>query len=556
MGNREKRRLAMLHSFGLGPGQREPSLDALAEMAASTAEVPVGLVSLVDTDHLLIAGTFGFEESVVDRNDSFCTHALIEPNRTFWITDASSDPRFHDSRYVVGAPHVRFYAGVPLSVNEEIVGTLSVLGPQPRDTDDRLLGLLELLGRACETVLSQRHRSSALRQALTASADALIDCDPKGCITAWSDGATRLFGYTADEALGADVTLIIPESYRVAHQEGMGRWRESGAARLGRRLELPSVRKDGSELDIELWMSITQDQGLTRVHANIRDISERRSHALELARAEDEARELQSQLHHVWRINALGEMAASLAHELNQPLTAATTYLYAAKSAIGRSDLVDISAQDPLEKAAAQLLRAGSIIRHMREFLVDDARGLGSERVSVMLADLNGMLTLLGKDKNVAIEMAVEDENDAVLADRVQIQQVILNLARNGAEATDGGLGARVRITGRARSATTYEIVVDDSGSGMSPEELERSFRSVSSGKASGMGLGLNITRKIIESHGGTLSVERSSLGGAALAFNLIRDVAVPAQSRPTLRTGLINDASGLKSLLSRRFEN
>jgi len=521
MGIREKRRLAMLHSFGLVAGQRDPSLDALAKMAASTAEVSVGLVSLVDTDHLLIAGAFGFEESVVDRNDSFCTHALIEPDRTFWITDASSDPRFNDSRYVVGAPHVCFYAGVPLRVNEEIVGTISVVGPQPRGIDDRLLALLELLGRTCETVLSERHRSSALRQALTASADALVDCDPEGCITAWSDGATRLFGYTADEALGADVTLIIPEPYRAAHQNRMNRWRESGAARLGRRLELPSVRKDGSEVDIELWMSITQHQGLTRVHANIRDISERRSQALELARAEDEARELQSQLHHVWRINALGEMAASLAHELNQPLTAAATYLYSAKSAILRSALVDISVQEPLEKAKAQLLRAGSIVRHMRGFLVDDTRGLASERVSAMLADLDEMLTLLGKDKNVAIEMAVEDENDAVLADRVQIQQVIVNLVRNGVEASEGVEGARVRGTGRGRSTTGYEIVVEDSGRGLSPEDFQRSFRPFSSRKPSGMGLGLTITRKIIESHGGTLSVERSPLGGAALAFQL-----------------------------------
>ena len=520
----EVRRLAMLQSLGLSPGQRDESLQALATLAADLAGAPIGLVCLIDSARVSVVAAEGFEGSQIDHRDSFCSHALLEPDDALWVEDAQLDERFQTSRYVLGPPHARFYAGVPLKVNGEMVGTVCVLGSQARPCDAALIEKLGLIGRACEAELSERHRTGALRQALSASADALIDCDPEGLITGWSPGAQKLFGFSAKEALGAEVTLIIPEGHKQAHRDGMKHWRESGDARLGRRLELPAVKSDGSELDIELWMSVSHDNGLTRVHANIRDISERRALAREAVRAEIQSRDLQLQIHQVWRLNSLGEMAASLAHELNQPLAAATTYLHAARVASEKAGLLQGSAARPLELAQSQLLRAGAIIRRMRELLIDDTRSLQAERASEMLADLDGLLRLIESDMGVSLEIRIDDHQDRVRADRIQFQQAIVNLVRNAAEAVRGRPDGRVVVSGRPRSETAFEFRIEDNGPGLEPEEFEMVFRPLTTTKTSGMGLGLSVTRTIIERHGGSLIVERSAMGGAAFSFELMRE--------------------------------
>jgi two-component system sensor kinase FixL len=521
--NVEVRRVAMLQSLGLVPGQRDESLQVLASLAANLADAPTGLVCLIDSDRIFVVGAAGFDPSLIDRDDSFCSHVLLQPGDALWIADALDDTRFKCSRYVVGPPNARFYAGVPLKVNGEMVGTLCVLGPRPRDRDPALLARLALIGRACEAELAERHRTGAVRHALAASADALVDCDPEGRVTAWSEGAEGLFGFTPEEALGAEITLIIPEAHKDNHRLGMRRWRESGAARLGRRLELPAVRRDGSELDIELWMSVSHNNGLTRVHANIRDISERHAQMREAVRAEARARDLQLQLHQVWRLNSLGEMAASLAHELNQPLTAATVYLHAAKGVLEKAGPIPKAAGLPLDRVKEQLLRAGSIIWRMRELLADDTRSLRTERVGEMLTDLHGLLRLIEGDMGVVIEIRIEDPQDEVQADRVQFQQAIVNLVRNAAEAARDRRDGRVVVIGRARSGTAFELRIEDNGPGLEPEELERVFRPLTTTKTSGMGLGLSVTRTIIERHGGSLFVERSAMGGAAFVFELQR---------------------------------
>ena len=217
----------MLRSLGLLPGQRDESLKALASLAANLAEAPIGMVCLLDSDCIFVVGAVGFEPSLIERETSFCSHVLLRPSAPLWIADARDDERFQTSPYVVGPPKVRFYAGVPLRVNGEVVGTLCVLGSEPRARDAGLLARLELVGRACETELAERHRTGAVRHALAASADALVDCDPEGLVTAWSAGAERLFGFTRNEAVGSDITLIIPKAHRANHRDGMRRWRRT-----------------------------------------------------------------------------------------------------------------------------------------------------------------------------------------------------------------------------------------------------------------------------------------------------------------------------------------
>ena len=249
---------------------------------------------------------------------------------------------------------------------------------------------------------------------------------------------------------------------------------------------------------------------------------------LSLAHAADaHARDLHAQLNRVWRLNSLGEMAATLAHELNQPLSAATTYLHASQVDIERAGLMGQSASRTIELAKAQILRAGAIIRRMRELLAHQARSLGAERVGAMVADLAGVLSMIERAGGVQIEIQIDDVNDRVRADRIQFQQAMVNLIRNGVEALAGTPDPRLRITGSVRNENEFRIVVEDNGVGIAAEKIDTIFRPLMTTKAGGMGLGLSVTRTIVESHGGVLQVEKSVLGGAAFSFCLMREQEV-----------------------------
>lgn len=240
--------------------------------------------------------------------------------------------------------------------------------------------------------------------------------------------------------------------------------------------------------------------------------------------ADARARDLHAQLNRVWRLNSLGEMAAALAHELNQPLTAATNYLHASQTAAEKAGVMGQAVSQTIELAKSQLLRAGAIIRRMRELLAHETRSLGIERVAPMIADMHGVLGMIERDASVVIEYRIDDLNDRVRAERIQFQQAMINLIRNAVEALEGQDDRRVRIVGRATSEDHYEMRVEDNGLGIDADALDTIFRPLMTTKSAGMGLGLSVTRTIVESHGGSLSVERSEMGGAAFAFSLLRE--------------------------------
>ncbi|MDP3801773.1 MAG: ATP-binding protein [Phenylobacterium sp.] len=243
--------------------------------------------------------------------------------------------------------------------------------------------------------------------------------------------------------------------------------------------------------------------------------------------ADERARTLHLQLSRVWRLNSLGEMAASLAHELNQPLTAAATYLEAGQIDLRGAGPMGENASRTIGLAKSQLLRAGGIIRHMRELLAHESRGLAGERVSSMVVDLKGVFAMIERSEDVRIDVRVDDRADRVRAERIQFQQAMVNLVRNAADALVGRPNPRIMIVGRPLSDDQYEVRVEDNGSGIPPEELETIFRPMMTTKTGGMGLGLSVTRTIVESHGGALGVERSDLGGAAFSFSLMREQAL-----------------------------
>ena len=240
--------------------------------------------------------------------------------------------------------------------------------------------------------------------------------------------------------------------------------------------------------------------------------------------ADERARDLHTQLNRVWRLNSLGEMAASLAHELNQPLTAAATYLRASQVDVEKAGLRGGAASQTIELAKAQLLRAGGIIRRMRELLAHESRSLGVERAASMVADLKGVFGLIEGAGGIRIDVSMDEVNDQVRAERIQFQQALVNLVRNAADAVSGQPEPRIAVVGRALSDEHYEVRVEDNGPGVPDGKLDTIFRPLMTTKTFGMGLGLSVTRTIVESHGGVLTVNRSELGGACFSFTLLRE--------------------------------
>lgn len=362
--------------------------------------------------------------------------------------------------------------------------------------------------RALSRSLAQRNQ---MLDAILASAP-IITVDDGGRIRFMSDSARAILG-APDAAPDRPVADFVPGFSLGDAAEGEG---EGDADRIwtGR-------RPDGTKYPLRIQLGVMpHNPDGDHATLSLTDLTQAQA-------ADARARELHTQLNRVWRLNSLGEMAASLAHELNQPLSAAATYLHAGQSEMERAGLMGQSAARSIDLAKSQLLRAGAIIKRMRELLAHESRSLGVESVGAMLADMHGVLGMLQREGEVIIEVDIDETDDRVRAERIQFQQAVLNLVRNAVEALRGQADGRVRITGRPVSDDLFEMRVEDSGPGIDAGELDTIFRPLMTTKASGMGLGLSVTRTIVESHGGTLNVARSELGGAAFSFSLMREGAL-----------------------------
>jgi C4-dicarboxylate-specific signal transduction histidine kinase len=247
-----------------------------------------------------------------------------------------------------------------------------------------------------------------------------------------------------------------------------------------------------------------------------------------LRRAKDNAdrlAETQAHLVQVARLNSVGEMAGSLAHELNQPLTAITNYLSAAQQLLAR-DAANPRVGELMQKAADQAMRAAQIVARVRanvdrgeiETTQQSLTGLVQEAVDVAVASS-------GRD-GVAIRYEFDRGADTVMADRIQVQQVVLNLVRNAVEAMAASPRRELRIGSHAGAPGFLDVHVADTGPGIAPEVADRLFQPFVSGKADGMGVGLSISRNIIEAHGGKMWASRNDDGGATFHFSLPLAVA------------------------------
>jgi two-component system sensor kinase FixL len=360
-------------------------------------------------------------------------------------------------------------------------------------------------------------RAAHLKSILDSIPEAMIVIDIHGNIQSFSTTAERLFGHLADDVIGKNVKILMPSPYREGHDGYLNRYLRTGEKRIiGIGRVVVGQRKDGSTFPMELAVGEMHVRDQRFFTGFIRDLTERQQ-------TEARLQELQAELVHMSRLTAMGEMASALAHELNQPLSAISNYMKGSRRLLeNRAGEGDVQLlRDAMDKAGEQALRAGQIIRRLRDFV---ARGETERRVEDVkkLVEEASALALVGaKDRGVRVTFAFAPGVDFVLADKVQIQQVLLNLIRNAIEAMEDTQRRELTISTAQAESNMVKITVADTGTGIAPDISAQLFQPFVTTKRQGMGVGLSISRTIIEAHGGSITAGPAPGGGTVFQFTL-----------------------------------
>ena len=401
-----------------------------------------------------------------------------------------------------------------------------------RDEDGRILrwyGLSEDIQSQLDTDSARRDAEERYRLALRATRDAMWDHDFVEGVIDWSDNAASILGLdetflgrTRDgwwaDRLHSEDRKTVTRSLREAIDGDARQW--SGTYRFR--------RDDGAYADMVDRGFIIRDSGGRAVRAvgAMTDLTERH-------RAEAEIARMQAELVHVSRLSAMGAMASTLAHELNQPLTALANYISGAKRIVEREGIGDPHLADALISAEIGALRAGEIVRRLRELVSRGAVSVAVEHLPKLIEDAGVLAFVDEQVRGVRHRIELDPEAQFVRADRIQIQQVLINLIRNAVEALDGRAEREVIVSTHVAPSDMVEVRVADTGAGIDPDDLDNLFSEFMTTKSGGMGVGLPISRTIVEAHGGKIRAENRPGGGALFRFTLPRAEPPKARARP-----------------------
>jgi two-component system, LuxR family, sensor kinase FixL len=356
--------------------------------------------------------------------------------------------------------------------------------------------------------------SALLRSILETVPDAMVVIDHLGIVQSFSTAAERLFGYSPSEICGHNVKLLMPSPYREQHDGYLHRYLTTGERRIiGIGRVVVGLRKDGSTFPMELSVGEVNQSGRRLYTGFVRDLTERQQ-------TDRRLQELQDGLLHVSRLRSMGQMAAALAHELNQPLAATSNYIRAALRLLDPAKPNLPRARHAMELAAQQTLRSGEIIRRLRAFVARGEVARKPESVAKLIEEACALALVGAKEHGIKVMISIDRDLPPAIVDRVQIQQVLLNLIRNAMEAMETCAVRELSVSTGIKDAAVL-ISVTDTGKGISPEVEPRLFQPFVTTKAEGMGIGLSVCRTIVEAHGGRLWAEPNAAGGTIFRFTL-----------------------------------
>lgn len=400
------------------------------------------------------------------------------------------------------------------------------------DTDDHS-------GQVKSDGTDEGDRDALLRAIIETSPDGLITIDEEGSILSFNPAAETMFGFDAADVIGKNVNYLMPSPYREAHDGYMTRYHETGERRIiGIGRQVLAQRKDGDVFPIDLAVGEIQLANCRRFAGFIRDASAR--HA-----AEQSVDELRNELLHVSRLSELGEMASALAHELNQPLTAIINYLEACRRLLERSEeagqrqtALPDQVESLMKKTSDQAHRAGRIIQQLRKFIRKGETERLPAPINAVVREAAELAMVGSRQQAISVDFEMADDLPEIMIDRVQIQQVIINLVRNSIDALisetlfcEMGRRALTVRTGRPDGGAV-RIDIIDTGPGLPKEVEERLFQPFVTTKSGGIGIGLSICKTIVDAHGGKLWATANPGGGTIFHMSL------PIDQEPADRSG------------------
>ena len=392
-------------------------------------------------------------------------------------------------------------------------------------------GEIYAIGGAVTDITDRKREESALRYSeenyrlvVETAPDAVISIDERGAILFANPATVRIFGYDPTELIGKPLTVLMPEFLRKLHEKGFSRYLATGQRHINwQGTELTALGKNGQEFPVEISFGELSRDGHKVFTGFIRDISERKQ-------AQQALQMTQMELARVSRLTTMGELAASIAHEVNQPLTAVTNNSSACLRLLAADNLKPEVLHRALEEIVADGNRASAVVARIRGFI----KKAPAEKNKLDMNDvIQEVLALADRElyeNRVLLERQLTKALPLVLADRVQMQQVLLNLIMNGIE-------AMIPVTDQPRSLWVESRVdesgdvlvsVRDSGTGLG-SGADRVFTPFFTTKANGMGMGLSISRSLVENHGGRLWAVPNSPIGAVFSFTLPVSSGSPA---------------------------
>ena len=351
---------------------------------------------------------------------------------------------------------------------------------------------------------------------VTNAVDGIITINSKGIVKSLNPAAERMFGYLEDEIISKNISTLMPSDHASEHDGYIAKYLDTGEAKIiGIGREVEGKRKDGTHIPLHLSVSEYTSDGEQMFTGILHDISEK-------TKFEQALREKEEELRHISRLADMGQITSALAHEINQPLTAIASYIQAARRILERrGDDARDKVYENMDKAVAQGTRAAEIIRRLRQFIEKREGEYSKGDINAIVEDACDMALIDAARKGIGVKMNLGRNLPLVIMDKIQIQQVVVNLVRNSLDALMESERRELTVTTSTAENGAIDVAVSDTGPGLPDEVAKQLFKPFVTTKPDGMGVGLSICRSIIDEHGGRLWTTPNPGGGTIFCFTL-----------------------------------